>query len=327
METQIVSAFHDELVNRRERLERVMTQSPSNENLQYLLREVDAALQKMEHGTYGICETCHDPIEPDRLAIDPLIRNCLDHLSSAEQRALERDLDLAFQIQRGLLPKNNLQHNGWHAAYHYEPAGAVSGDYCDIIIPESSICSVYFHIGDVTGKGVAASILMGHLHAMFRSLVIADLPLGDLVARANRIFCEGTTSSHFATLVSGRANTRGEVELCNAGHPSPLVVRHSGIQSISSTAVPIGVFCGSEFPISRISMASGESLVLYTDGLTEATNVSVEQYGEARLKRLLRAHTNSSPQEILTSCIHDLKTFKGGTAKTDDLTILVLQRQ
>jgi sigma-B regulation protein RsbU (phosphoserine phosphatase) len=327
MEVQLASAFRDQLLDRRQRLYRVRDQTPLNENLQYLLQEVDAALERMEHGTYGICETCHETIETKRLAVDPLIRNCIDHLSAAEQRALERDLDLAFQIQKGLLPKNNLRHNGWHAAYHYEPAGSVSGDYCDIIIPESSTCSLFFHVGDVTGKGVAASILMGHLHAMFRSLSITDSPLGELVAKANRIFCEGTTASHFATLVSGRANRTGEVEVCNAGHPSPLLIRRNGVHPISSTAVPIGVFCASEFPTVHVTMLPGESLVLYTDGLTEATSGLPQQYGDQRLKALLGGLAGSSPQEIIAACIDDLRSFRAGAAKTDDVTILALQRE
>jgi phosphoserine phosphatase RsbU/P len=327
METQLVSTVRGELADRRKRLERVLVQSPSNDNLQYLLREVDAALERLEDETYGICETCQDPIEPERLAVDPLLRHCLDHLNASEQRALERDLDLAVEIQRGLLPKNNFQFNDWHTAYHYEPAGTVSGDYCDIIAPENASSPLFFHIGDVTGKGVAASILMGHLHAMFRSLVIANLSLGDMVARANRIFCEGTTASHFATLVSGRTNALGEVELCNAGHPYPLHVRRNGVQPISSTALPIGVFCGGEFPTSRVTVARGESLVFYTDGLTEAVNASGEQYGEERLMQLLGGYASSSPQEIVASVILDVNTFKGSNIKNDDLTILVLQRQ
>jgi sigma-B regulation protein RsbU (phosphoserine phosphatase) len=293
----------------------------------YLLHEVDTALERMENGTYGICETCHDPIEQERLAVDPLLRNCIEHLSAAEQRALERDLDLAFQIQQGLLPKNDLRYDGWSAVYHYEPAGAVSGDYCDIIIPDSTDGSLFFFVGDVTGKGVAASILMGHLHAMFRSLLIANLPLGELVARANRIFCEGTTTSHFATLVSGRANAQGEVEVCNAGHPSPLLVRHNGVEPIASTAPPIGLFCSGEFPTSKFTMSTGDSLVLYTDGLTESRSTSQKEYGEERLSALLRAHAASSPRELLGAILHDVHAFRGKASKTDDLAILVLRRE
>lgn len=326
METQLVLTYHDELVTRRQKLEQVLSQAPSNENLNYLLREVDAALEKMDQGTYGLCEVCHDPIESERLAIDPLIRNCLDHLTAFEQRALERDLDLAFQIQQGLLPRNSIQYDGWHAAYHYEPAGAVSGDYCDIILPEDSSRSLLFNVGDVMGKGVAASILMAHLHAMFRSLMITDMPLTELVSRANRIFSEGTPSSHFATLVSGRADSHGEIEFCNAGHPYPLIIRADGVHEIASSALPIGVFCHSEFPSSFVHADRGDTLVLYTDGLTETMNASGEQYGEERLMALLSGLRNASPQGIIESCIRELKTFKGEIPKKDDVTIFVLHR-
>lgn len=327
MEVQIASAFRDQLVDRRQRLERALTQAPPNDNLAYLLQEVDTALEKMEQGTYGICETCHDPIEPERLAVDPLIRNCLDHLSAAEQRALERDLDLAFQIQQQLLPKNDIRLDRWNATYHYEPAGSVSGDYCDVIVPGGADGSFFFFVGDVTGKGVGASILMGHLHAMFRSLVMTNLPLCELVARANRIFCEGTTSSHFATLVAGKAWSNGDVEIVNAGHPFPQLVGRNGVRTISSTALPIGLFCSTEYPTTRFTISAGETLVLYTDGLTEARNDLDELYTETRLTKLLNKHSNAPQRELLGMCLHDLHAFRGKAAKTDDLTILVLQRQ
>ena len=326
MEAVTVTSMQTELLARRVRLERAMTEAPPTENLKYLLNEVDAALARIEKGTYGICETCHDPIEPERLAADPLLRNCIDHLSATEQRALERDLDLAFQIQKALLPKNNLHVDGWSAAYHYEPAGAVSGDYCDIIIPERADGSLFVFVGDVMGKGVAASILMGHLHAMFSSLLLGNMPLSNLVERANRIFCEGTPRAHFATLISGKASANGVVEICNAGNCLPLLMRGKDVQAIALHALPIGLFCNGEYPTTTISMSAGDSLVLFTDGLTETRSASGEEYGEQRLSRLLRAHAHSFPVEIIAASLRDVKAFKGETAKTDDLTILVLQR-
>jgi sigma-B regulation protein RsbU (phosphoserine phosphatase) len=272
-----------------------------------------------------LCETCHDPLEADRLSIDPLIRNCLDHLSDAEQRALERDLDLAFEIQQQLLPKNGVRFEQWAATYHYEPAGQVGGDYCDVIVPETGDGALHFFVGDVTGKGVGASILMGQLHVMFRSLVPTNLPLSELVARANRIFCEGTTLSHFATLVAGKASRNGKVEIVNAGHPAPVLVRPGGLQTVASTSLPIGIFCSSEYPTTSFSLSPGDKLVVYTDGLTEARNESEEQYGEERLTSLLTKHLDTPHREILGTCLHDLRTFRGNAAKVDDLTIFTLQ--
>src|SRR6266567_2405187 len=145
--------------------------------------------QRLERGTFGLCETCHDTIEAERLLADPLMRFCLDHLTQDEQRALESDLSLAARIQRRLLPEPGVELAGWEVRYHYQPAGMVSGDYCDLLQTNNGLL---FLLGDVSGKGVAASMLMSHLHATFRSLAEAGLPLERMVEDANRIFCEST---------------------------------------------------------------------------------------------------------------------------------------
>src|SRR6185369_2759205 len=112
-------------------------------------------------GTYGYCEVCKDPIEADRLLADPILRFCIDHLTPAQQHDLQEDLKLAARIQKGLLPQA-ISFDGWEVCYHYEPAGVVSGDYCDLIPSQSG--DLYFVVGDVSGKGVPASMLMAHLH-------------------------------------------------------------------------------------------------------------------------------------------------------------------
>src|ERR1700730_11653027 len=121
--------------------------------LMELLGDVDSALQRLDDGTYGICTECHDSVEKERLLADPLVRLCLDHLTSDEQRALERDLELASSVQRGLLPQTDLQHGDWRVHYQYKPAGMVSGDYCDLIPPAAADGELVFLLGDVAGKG------------------------------------------------------------------------------------------------------------------------------------------------------------------------------
>src|SRR4029077_18844657 len=119
-----------------------------------------------------------------------------------EQRALESDLLLAASIQRALLPNPGLAPRGWDVRFHYQPAGMVSGDYCDFFETDGGLL---FMLGDVSGKGVAASMVMSHLHATFRTLAEACLPLDRMVQDANRIFCESTLAGQFATIVVGRA--------------------------------------------------------------------------------------------------------------------------
>lgn len=107
-----MSFLHSQLEERKRRLETVITQTPNDTNFEALLREVDSALDRFAAGNYGVCEECHDTIERERLLADPLIRYCLDHLSKAQRAALQRDLDLASELQRGLLPPADLKVEG-----------------------------------------------------------------------------------------------------------------------------------------------------------------------------------------------------------------------
>src|SRR5205807_6377210 len=109
MATLEVSFLHNQLEERKRRLEAAIVAAPRNSGLAGLLREVDSALDRMTEGTYGLCLECHDSVERDRLLADPLVRYCLDHLSEPQRAALQRDLDLASQVQRNLLPQKGLR--------------------------------------------------------------------------------------------------------------------------------------------------------------------------------------------------------------------------
>jgi phosphoserine phosphatase RsbU/P len=290
------------------------------------LSEVNSALQRMDDGTYGICPTCNDTVEKDRLLADPLVRFCLDHLTSGEQRALERDMELAAKIQRGLLPEANVRFNDWHVQYHYKPAGLVSGDYCDLIRPANSDGKLIFLFGDVAGKGVSASLLMTHLHAMFRSLAGVGLELEGLLERANHVFCESTIAGQYATLICGRAGVAGEIEIGSAGHFPALVIEKNGVRKISSTGLPLGMFSKSTYTIDRVNLGPGDSLILYTDGILEAANTKGEEYGVSRIMRVAGERHGWKPQELLTACLKDVTSFSSGTRQADDQAMMVIHR-
>src|ERR1700720_3115408 len=216
--------LQSQLAERKRRLEGALVGNPENHSLSQLLEEVDLALGRMERGAYGICEECHDSIESDRLLADPLVRFCLDHLTAPQRRRLEEDLELASRVQQRLLPPRNVRAAGWRAHYYYEPLGPVSGDYCDLIASENGAESLLFLLGDVSGKGVAASLLMTHLHAMFRSLTSVGLPIEQMLETANSVFCRSTIAGQYATLICGRAGSHGEIEIGSAGHLAALAV-------------------------------------------------------------------------------------------------------
>src|SRR5580658_4394738 len=206
MATVEMDFLHRQLEERKRRLETVVAETPGDANLEALLREVDSALDRFATGTYGICETCNGTVERARLLADPLIRYCLDHLSELELATLQRDLDLATELQRGLLPPADLKVDGWETSYHYAPLGPVSGDYCDLYPYDGQL---FFMLGDVSGKGVAASMRMTQLHALFRSLIGMGLPLTEIVSQINRFLCDSSLAGQYATLVCGRARCGG----------------------------------------------------------------------------------------------------------------------
>lgn len=323
METTTLSSARDLLLDRRQKLETAAATLGRAGEVTRLLDEVDAALGRMNAGIFGLCETCHDPIEPDRLLADPLTQFCLDHLTPLEQRALEHDLDLASRIQRGLLPRPDVCLDGWEVAYHYQPAGPVSGDYCDLI--PGTADQMYFLIGDVAGKGVAAAMLMSHLSAMLRTLIALGLPLSQVMERASRVFCESTLPAHYATLVCGRASSSGEIELCNAGHPPPLLVHAGEIVRLDATGLPIGMFCSERFYSRIVRLAPRDTLLLYTDGLLEAQNATGVEYGIERLAALA-ASADRQPKATVHACLRDLAAFRGAPGAEDDLTILAISR-
>jgi sigma-B regulation protein RsbU (phosphoserine phosphatase) len=321
MATTEIGFLHSQLEERKRRLETVISHAADDASLEALLREVDSALDRFAAGSYGLCDTCHDTIESDRLLADPLIRYCLDHLTRHERVALQRDLDLASELQRGLLPPVDLKVDGWETSYHYAPLGPVSGDYCDLYPYNGQL---FFMLGDVSGKGVAASMRMTQLHALFRSLIGMGLPLAEIVDHINCFLCASGLAGQYATLVCGRACSSGEVELFNAGHLPVIAVQQGNVRLLESTAFPLGMFRDASFTASHAKLSAGDLLFLYTDGLSEA-NGDDGEYGVERVTNLVGRESFHCPASVIAACLEDLRCFAGATPGVDDMTLLALQ--
>jgi len=320
----LVHELRPKIIERRARLQSA-ARSLSAEYVTELLAEIDAALQRIDTGSFGLCETCLDPIEPDRLAHNPLARFCLDHLTHDQLRAHEQDLALATQIQTTLLPASGVSTTDWETQYRYEPAGVVGGDYCEIAAAGDGQ-SLFFAVGDVAGKGVAASLLMTHLSAIVRSLLSLQLPLAEVMSRANRLFCSSTPATHYATLAAGRTTEDG-AELCNAGHCRPLLIRRGVTERIDATGLPLGLFCDGRYAVRQIRLEHGDSLVLYSDGITETQDAEGNQYEEERLVRVLRGHEERDAAAMADGVLRDVEHFRGTLPRQDDVTLLVLRRR
>ena len=327
MERATTDLLRHQLEDRRARLSATLEAEGPDADLVRLLRQVDSALGRLETDDYARCLVCQGHVAEQDLRLNPLIEYCLCGLTPRQQRALETDLELARRIQAALLPDPDLAAAGWEASYRYEPAGVLSGDYCDLWMRPDEASSLFFAVGDVSGKGLAASLLMAHLQSAFRSLLATGVPLAELVERVNRQLLEASLPTHYATLACGRATADGRVEIVNAGHLPPLVVRGAEVERVAATGFPLGLFSERPYQVTSLQFEPGHSLVIYTDGLTEARLPNGEEYGEQRVARLLAQPSKSSaPRHVVQAVRGDLAGFLGDSARTDDLTVLVLRR-
>lgn len=313
--------IHEQLLDRRQRLRNAHVHAEPTDDFARLLGEVDAALLKFENGLFGECVECDGAVEPDRLLSDPLMTVCLGCLTEKQRVSLEDDLQLAADIQRGLLPRAGKACEFWNVDYVYQPAGIVSGDYVDIIEHGDEF---YFILGDVSGKGMAASLLMSNLHAIFHSLIPMDLPLGELMVRANRLLNESSLANQYATLVAGRANRAGAIEISNAGHLSPVLIKNGVKGEINHSGLPLGMFCDTEFNVNKVQLSPGDSLLLFSDGVTEALDAEGTEYGTDRLFEAIDSCTYETTGDLIAGCLTHLDAFRGNTARHDDLTMLAL---
>ena len=279
--------------------------------------------------TTSLAAATHLPYaDPHPISLGPLTQPHPGTLATDEQRALELDLERASQVQRGLLPNSRVQFGEWNIGYQYKPAGLVGGDYCDLIPPTetSQNRSLTFVIADVAGKGIAASLLTSHLHATFRILAGMGLELDSILEVANRLFCESTTSGQYATLICGRISNNGVVEIASAGHLPALVISRDGVKKIDATGLPLGIFPASRYSVHRFQLEPGDSLLLYTDGISEARDLAGEEYGIDGLASAVSSRHGWSSDELVAACHEDIDRYSYGTRQADDQTLLAIQR-
>jgi len=319
-----LDAARGELLQRRERLADLAV-TVRETQLVDLLQRVDSALERLDGGTWGQCAVCRGSVEEDRQAADPLLTVCLECLSPGERQALERDLEAAARVQAALLPPRQLQHDGWEVALLWEPLGPLSGDHYDLLRPQRDDEPLHLVVGDVAGKGVSASLLQSHLHALLRALAAPELSLAALLGRANRLLCEVTLPAAYATLLAARLHTDGRVELASAGHPRPLLADRRGVRPVEGAGLPLGMFCAAEYAARDLQLAAGDVLLLYTDGWTEAATDAGE-FGIGRAAAALRRLKDRPLADLLAGCRQEMEDFLGGMPRTDDLTLLALRR-
>ncbi|MFI5184038.1 MAG: PP2C family protein-serine/threonine phosphatase [Vicinamibacteria bacterium] len=247
-------------------------------------------------------------------------------LELKDKLALKGDLEIARQIQFGLLPFEPFCRGGISVETSMRPANTVGGDYFDLIDLGDGRTGLV--VGDVAGKGMPAALLMALLQGSLRTLISAGLRGGEMMARLNDHLCANIPSNRLITLFYAEIDGRsGEMWYVNAGHNPPFMLRGSGGQErLRATSVALGILPGEAYPASRVLVGSLDRLLLYTDGVTEAFNTSDEEYGEARLAAYLEIRSGATLKELVSGLIESVLAFCGSERPRDDMTLMAVSR-
>ena len=242
------------------------------------------------------------------------------------ERLLARDLDQAAGIQRGFLPSSPPEVPGADIAGYNAPCRTVGGDYYDFFSYENG--RVAMVLGDVSGKGMPASLMMMQLQGRVQVLTDEPEDLGATMTRINKITCAKCPSNRFITFFFCIMDPRtGGLAYANAGHNPPFMVRANGeISMLPGGGPPLGIVPSATFDEHRCEMNHGDTLVLYSDGVTEAQSPNEEEFGEDRFEALLRANRDKSAQEMVTTVNAALTEWAAGGAPADDITMVVAKR-
>jgi len=255
------------------------------------------------------------------------IDNAQLHQRALEQQAVEHDLQLARKVQQGLMPAAHPVMAGYHFFHFYEPAKQVGGDYYDYVpLPGGRLAVV---LGDVSGKGVSAALLMAKLSGDVRYCLASEADLAAAVNRLNTTFAQGGSEDRFVTFVVAVLDPTGHrLTVVNAGHMPPLLRRCGGQVEeigIDQTGLPLGVTDDYEYESYERSLESGDLLLVFTDGFSEAMDSAGNLYGIERLKkRVSEEAVNAS--ELGEHVLADVRMFVGGHAQSDDMCLACFGR-
>ncbi len=254
-------------------------------------------------------------------------------LEIADRVVMKRDLQIAREIQTWLLPGASPQIPGLALAYATRPANTVAGDYYDVFPRPGKTNDenrVVFAVADVAGKSIPAAMLMATFQASLKTLSTAQVALPELAANMNKYACSNSQGGlRFTTAFLAEYDAaRRTVDYINAGHNNPILRRASGqIERLEVGGLPFGIQPEAQYQSGRVTLAPGDWLILFTDGLVEAENARQEEYGEARVLSVLEAAKSIEPTDLLKRLMAELDLFVGSTPQHDDVTCMLLKAE
>ena len=243
----------------------------------------------------------------------------LEETTAAKER-IESELRIARDIQRSIVPSTFPHHKGLDLYAYMQPAKEVGGDLYDYLLDDDHL---YICLGDVSGKGVPASLFMAQAARLFRAMAKQKMMPAEIATRLNDELCEGNENGMFVTMFLACINlSSGEMDFCNAGHNPPML----GNDFLEmETNAPIGLWPGLEFIGEHVDSIKGKPLFVYSDGLNEAENQQQEQFGDDHLLDILRTMKSDTEQHIIEFLTQEVERHRNGAAPNDDLTMMGLK--
>jgi serine phosphatase RsbU (regulator of sigma subunit) len=252
-----------------------------------------------------------------------VIQNARLYQQVLEQERESHELSIAADMQRALLPPGDHTTQYAELSAYSTPCRAVGGDLFDYVERPDGIT---FTVADVAGKGTSAALLTAVVQGLFAAEAFATDPSGMVMRRVNRALCRRAVASRFVTAFHGHLASDGTLSYCNAGHNPPFLVTAAGLTRLDIGGTVLGVFDGTEYDSGTIQLAPGDSVVVFSDGVTEAIDRCDEEFGDQRLEACIVDVRTRPAREVLQHIQQSLATFCEGVAARDDVTLLVLKR-
>lgn len=294
--------------------------------IQEHLHVIETSLEEIENKTLGLCEICHGYVEASRLEMDYTAHVCLDHYSDEERRRLESELELSQIVQRALLPQRMPNIAGVELAAFSRPSEIIGGDYFDFFKYRDGAHGLV--IADISGHGVSAGMLMSSLQTALRTMAPDTEVPAEILERINRFYIHNINFTTFITVFLARFDPDTRIlSYVNAGHNPPVVHRKETgeVHWLTRTAPAIGLAEDFRPRTESVTLEKGDSLLLYTDGLTEALNMNKEQFGHERLAELFVRNVNLTMPDILQVVRQTVNEFSDRVPLVDDATLIALK--
>jgi sigma-B regulation protein RsbU (phosphoserine phosphatase) len=260
--------------------------------------------------------------------VSAVISNARLRKDAAEGEKLDRQIRLAGEVQRRMIPSHPPDHSHYEFGCVYEPSAKLSGDFYDFISLPSGEMGVV--IADVVGKGVPASLMMASTRSALRSFAERVPDIGELMRRVNLRLCHDTLPSEFVTAFYLALGTSGKsIRFCNAGHEPLLLLRHGAVTTLDVGGLVLGLDEEAAYECGEVAIEPGDLLLLVTDGLTEAMDYRGNVYGRDRLQSSIKLHGALAPDMpvdlVAKQVLWDVRRFAGLAPQTDDMTVVAIR--